>query len=323
MLMAKYDVFGIGTALVDYFARTTDSFLEKNGLIKGASNFLPREKLDEIHSKLSDSIFASFPGDNARNTCEGVSYLGGKAAYAGRIADDADGKVFEEALRRHGIDSFLEKGPGSTGRIIAFITRDGQRTFAVDIGNGKEYRGIPTGPIKNSNFLYLTPITLLQEESVARGARDAMDLAEGSGVRISISLESPPLVSENKERVQKLISRAKVLFLNEEELKALTGSSDHEAAKGLSKEIEVVCLKKGERGSAIFSNGKEFPIPAYSNKVVDTTGAGDFYAAGFLYGLSGGKSVEEAGHIGAKLAAKIVEKFGATMFESARDPTPV
>ncbi|MFH1821100.1 MAG: adenosine kinase, partial [Methanobacteriota archaeon] len=252
--------------------------------------------------------------------CEGISYLGGKAAYASRIADDADGKIFEEAMRRQGIDSFLEKGPGDTGKIIAFITRDGQRTFAVDIGNGRDYNGLPAEGIKNSNFLYLTPITLLKEGAVARNARDAIDLAKGNGVRISISLESPPLIRENKERIQKIISRADVLFANEEELKALTGSSDHEAARALSETIEIVCLKKCERGSAIFSNGAELSIPAYSAKVVDTTGAGDFYASGVLFGLSSGKSIEESGHIGARLAAKVVEKFGATLYESVYNP---
>lgn len=314
--MPKYDVFGIGTALVDYFARVTDSFLEKNGLTKGASNFVTREKMEEIRSRLSDAVFARFPGDNARNTCEGVSYLGGKAAYAGRIGNDADGKIFEESLRKQGISPFLEKGPGSTGRIMAFITRDGQRTFAVDLGNGGDYSGFPAGGIKNSNFLYLTTITLLKESAVSRNSRDAMDLAKGNGVRIAISLESPPLVSENVGRIKKLISKANVLFANEEELKALTGSSDCEAARELSEEIEVVCLKKCERGSSIFSKGKEFSIPAYSTNVVDTTGAGDFYAGGVLFALSRKKSVEEAGHVGARLAGKVVEKFGATLFES-------
>jgi len=317
--MSRYDVFGIGTALVDYFARTTDSFLERNGLIKGASNFIPRKKLDEIYARLSDSIFACFPGDNARNTCEGVAYLGGRAAYASRIADDADGKIFEEALHKQGIDSFLEKGPGRTGKIIVFITRDGQRTFAVDLGNSKDYSGHPAGGIKNSGFLYLTSITLFKEGAVARSARDAMDLAEGNGVRISISLESPPLVSENRDRIRKIMARADVLFTNEEELKALTGSSDHEVARSLSEEIHIVCLKKGERGSTIFSDGEEFSIPAYSTKVVDTTGAGDFYAAGVLFSLSRGKTVEEAGHTGARLAGKVVENFGATLYESVHN----
>jgi len=313
--MPKYDVFGIGTALVDYFCRTTDSFLKKNGLIKGASNFVSREKLDEIHSRLSDSIFARHPGDNARNTCEGVAYLGGKAAYAGRVAGDEDGKFFEDSLHRQNIASFLERGPGRTGKIIALITRDGQRTFAVDLGNGKDYCGLPATGIKNSTFLYLTSITLFSEGSVARSARDAMDIAAASGVRLSISLESPPLVAQNRERIWKILTRTQVLFANEEELKALTGSSDEKTARALASEVDIFCLKKGDRGSSIFSKGEEFSIPAYPAKVVDTTGAGDFYAAGVLFGLSRGKSLDESGHLGAMLAGKIVEKFGATLHD--------
>ncbi|MGC8816998.1 MAG: adenosine kinase [Candidatus Hadarchaeum sp.] len=311
--MPKYDVFGIGTALVDYFCRTTDGFLEKNGLIKGASNFVSREKLEKIQSRLADSIFARFPGDNARNTCEGVVYLGGKAAYAGRIADDEEGRIFEESLRRHGITSFLEKGPGRTGKIIALITRDGQRTFAVDLGNGKDYSGLPAHGIKNSSFLYLTSITLFTDGAVARSARDAMDVAEGNGIRIAISLESPPLVEEKKERIWKIVSHADVLFTNEEELTALTGSSDEKAARELAERVDIVCLKKGKNGSSIFTKGEEFHIPAFPANVVDTTGAGDFYAAGVLFGLSRGKSLKEAGLIGAGVAQKVVEKFGATL----------
>ncbi|MEM3421556.1 MAG: adenosine kinase [Candidatus Hadarchaeum sp.] len=311
--MPKYDVFGIGTALVDHFCRTTDSFLEKNGLIKGASNFVSRERLDEIQVRLADSIFARFPGDNARNTCEGVVHLGGRSAYAGRVAEDAEGKIFEESLRKQKIASFLEKGPGRTGKIIALITRDGQRTFAVDLGNGKDYGGLPVTGIKNSAFLYLTSITLFADGAISRSARDAMDVAEGNEVRISISLESPPLVEKKKDRLWRILTRADVLFTNEEELKALTGSSDEKAAKELAKEIDIVCLKKGERGSSIFTKEEEFHVPALPANVVDTTGAGDFYAAGVLFGLSRGKSIKESGTLGAQLAKKVVEKFGATL----------
>lgn len=308
-----YDVFGIGTALVDYFVKSDEDFLAKNGLLKGATNFIPRKKLDELHAKLSQSVFACLPGDNARNTCEGVCSLGGKSAYASNIAEDEEGRIFEKRLWAQGIDSFLEKRPGRTGKIIAFITRDRQRTFAVDLGNSREYGTLPAEGIKKSYFLYLTSITLLEKAAIARNARDAMDLAESSGVRISISLESPPMISENKTKLRKIIPRADVLFANEEELEALVGSKQDDAVRALAEDIDTVCLKKGEKGSVIFSCGERFPIPCYSIKVVDTTGAGDFYAAGVLFGLSRGKTVEEAGYIGAKLAGKVVGRFGATL----------
>jgi len=314
-LSKKYDVFGIGTALVDYFTRSTDDFLKKNGLIKSAANYIPREKLDELHAELSDSIFAYFPGDNARNVCEGVSFLGGKSAYAGTIADDKEGKIFENSLHAQNIDSFLEKKPGNTGKIIAFVTPDSQRTFAVDLGNGTEYDALPAKGIKDSNFLYLTFITLLKKSRISKSVRDAMKFAKENGVRISISLENPPMVKANKNDLSKIISRSDVLFANEEELKALVGSKDEKAAWMIAENIPVVCLKKGKNGSVIFSRGERFVIPAYPAKVVDTTGAGDFYAAGVLFGLSRGQSVEEAGHQGAKLAAKVIEKFGASLYK--------
>lgn len=303
---------------MDYFTRSTDNFLKKNSLTKGATNFISREKLDELHTKLSDSIFACFPGDNARNVCEGVSFLGGKSAYASRIADDKDGEIFENGLRAQNIDSFLEKGPGNTGKLIIFITPDSQRTFAADLGNSTEYSTLPARGIKNSNFLYLTSITLLKKGSVSKSACNAMKFAKEKGVHVSISLESPPMINENKNDLSKIISTSDVLFANEDELKALTGLKDEKAARMLAENIPVVCLKKGKNGSVIFSRGERFVIPAHPAKVVDTTGAGDFYAAGVLFGLSREQSVEEAGHQGAKLAAKVIEKFGATLKFSSK-----
>lgn len=312
-MATTYDVFGIGTALVDYFVRSDEDFLAKSGLIKGATNFIPREKLDELHARLSDSVFACLPGDNARNVCEGVSFLGGKSAYASNIAEDDEGKTFERSLHVQHIDSFLEKRPGRTGKIIVFITPDRERTFAVDLGNSRDYDVLPAAGIKDSNFLYLTSITLLEKGRISKNARNAMESAKKNGVRIAISLESPPMINKNRTQLRKIVSRADVLFANEEELEALTGSREDGAACALAEDIETVCLKKGKKGSVIFSRGERSSIPCYSVKVVDTTGAGDFYAAGVLFGLSRGQSAEAAGEVGARLAAKTVEIFGATL----------
>jgi sugar/nucleoside kinase (ribokinase family) len=310
--LKEYDVFGIGTALVDYFAKCTDEFLTKNSLTKGATNFFPREKLDELHSRISDSIFLQLPGDNARNVCEGVSYLGGKSAYASAFADDPEGAFFERSLAANEIESYLVKKPGRTGKIIALVTRDGQRTFAVDLGNSMDFDALPTEGIKNSSYLYLTSITLLAAGNIGMVARDAIELAEQSGVKFVLSLESPPMIAENKARLRRVVERADVLLANEEELAALDDSPADDCARSLVEGVEVVCLKKGEKGSRIFIKNREFSVPAYSTKVVDTTGAGDFYTSGVIFGLSRGKSAEEAGHLGAKLAGNVVGYFGAT-----------
>ncbi|HID60437.1 MAG TPA: hypothetical protein EYP46_01080, partial [Hadesarchaea archaeon] len=195
----NYDMFGIGTALVDYFVRSSEEILIKNGLIKGATNFIPRRRLDELHAGLSSSILACFPGDNARNVCEGINFLGGKSAYASCIARDKEGELFESSLHAQHIASFLKKKPGRTGKTITFITPDFQRTFAADLGNSIEYESLPADGIKNSNFLYLTSITLLTEGNISENARKAIKFAKENDVRISISLENPPMINENKK----------------------------------------------------------------------------------------------------------------------------
>jgi sugar/nucleoside kinase (ribokinase family) len=246
-----------------------------------------------------------------------VCFLGGKSAYASNIAEDEEGRVFEGSLRAQHIDSFLEKKQGNTGKILAFITPDHERTFAVDLGNSREYDSLPAEGIKKSNFLHLTSITLLEKGRIAKSARDAIEFAKKNNVCVSLSLESPPMINKNKDELCKIIPRADILFANEEELEALVGSKGDDAAHDLAEEMDTVCLKKGRNGSVIFSRGKRFSIPAYPIKVIDTTGAGDFYASGVLFGLSRGQSAEAAGNLGAKLAAKVVGHFGATLFKKA------
>jgi hypothetical protein len=310
--LREYDVLGIGTALVDFFVESTDKFLVKNGLVKGATNFLPRRKLDELHEVVASSIFTRLPGDNARNVCEGVSYLGGKSAYASSVAEDAEGNFFTESLRSQRITSLVVKRPGRTGKIIVLITPDRQRTFAVDLGNSLDYDALPRNAIRKSRFIYLTSITLLARGKIGKTAEVALNLALKARTKVVLSLESPPMIEENREKLLKIVGGADVLFANEEEMAALTAGGE-ETMRGLSEKLDLLCLKRGERGSILFSRGEEFSIPCYSRKTVDTTGAGDFYAAGVLYGLSHGRSIEEAGHQGAKLAGKVVERFGATL----------
>jgi sugar/nucleoside kinase (ribokinase family) len=307
----EYDVFAIGTALVDFFAKSTDDFLKKNGLVKGATNFFPRKKLDELHEELSDSIFTCMPGDNARNVCEGVSYLGGKVAYASSVALDPEGDFFLKNLKTHGIHSSVTKKPGRTGKIIVLITPDCQRTFAVDLGNSEDYDSFPKKVLLNSRYFYLTSITLLASGKLGGTVKDALKFAEKESVKVAISLESPPMIKENRRKILEMIGAADVLFANEDELAALEPGGDA-TARELAAKIGAVYLKKGEKGSKIFTKSREFSIPCYSKKTVDTTGAGDFYAAGAIRGLSLGKSPEEAGKMGAKLAGKVVAHFGAT-----------
>ncbi|MEW5995750.1 MAG: PfkB family carbohydrate kinase, partial [Candidatus Zixiibacteriota bacterium] len=145
--------------------------------------------------------------------------------------------------------------------------------------------------------------------------RDAMETARQHDVKLALSLESPPMIAENRARLQRTVELADVLFANLEELEALAGEPIEENAKNVTDHVGLMFLKRDRNGSTVFSQEKKFLIPAYSKKAVDTTGAGDFYAAGVIFALGREKTPEEAGHMGAKLAAKVVERFGATAYE--------
>ena len=308
-MRAVRDVFGVGTAVVDYFVRADDALLEELLLIRGASNYMSRERLEGIHARVKKKIFSSYPGDNARNLCEGVRALGGSAGYASGIGKDAEGKIFRKNLRARGIEPFLGMKRGGTGRIMTFITPkrgSRERTFAVSLGGSVDYDEIPEKELARSRFFYLTSITAFCDGKIARASVEAMKFCKRTGVRVCFSLESAPMVEVKRRKIIRLMKYVDMLFTNEEEARAL-GCNE----RGLSELCDIVFLKKGARGSAVFSNGKKYEIPAYEAKVVDTTGAGDFYAAGVIYGLARGASAENAGRVGSYLAARAIEGAGA------------
>jgi sugar/nucleoside kinase (ribokinase family) len=303
------DLLGIGTAVVDYFIKVDDRFLEHHRLIKGATNFRSRKDLDELFLETAEATLLRLPGDNARNVCEGIVRLGGLAAYAGSTGKDDDGRFLERALKSLGIRSLLAEKPGKTGRILIYITPDGERTFAVDLGNGLDFSKIPKAEVAGSKYLYLTSITILAAGPIARTSMQAVRIAKRTNTCIAFSLESPPMIRRNNKRLIELIEGIDVLFANEEEAAALGLPPSQ-----ISKKVKYLYLKRGVKGSSVFWDRKKFEIPKYSKRTVDTTGAGDYYAAGVLSALCRGLDAEEAGREGARLAAEIVERLGASFY---------
>lgn len=309
-----FDVFSIGTALVDCFVEVDEEFLRANNLVKGATNFAEEETLGELYEKAMGKIIAKLPGDNGRNVCEGICFLGGRAAYAGNVGDDEGGDFFINGLSERGITSFVNVEEGSTGRIIAFITPDKQRTFAANLGNGVEYAELEEEAIADSEFLFVTSITLLCKGETGESAFDAVEFAKENDVRVAFSLESPPMIEENKEELLEVIARdVEVLFANQEEVRALMGGVEEFELRKLAACVPIFCFKEGEKGSRIFSRNQMYSIPSIPTNVVDTTGAGDYYAAGFLKGLCEERALVEAGMKGAELASKAISRFGASL----------
>lgn len=313
-MMRKLTLLTIGTALVDVLANASDEFLGKHNLEKGATNFVSRPQLEKIQKQIEGSVVARLPGDNSRNTCEGVRFLGGTAAYASTVADDDDGMFFEESLKKTGVADLLEKKQGRTGKIIALMSPDGERTFAADLGVSVDYEGDAPELAGDAFFAHATSITLLSKGSVSTSARRLLQKAREKKTNVSISLESPPMIRENREELFEELERGcDVLFANEDELEALTGGRSINDAKKLSGLVKVFFLKKGKFGSVVFDRGSVEEVPALAAKLVDSTGAGDYYAAGALWALSNGVNGLAAAQQGTTLATRIVQRVGASL----------
>jgi len=305
------DLFAIGTPVIDSFARVGERELSKLNVAKGATNFFSAKEIAAIERKLGRKITYRYPGDNARNVCEGFAALGGFCGFAGAVGDDRAGALFATNLSECGIGNFLKERRGATGKILALVTPDKQRTFCADLGVSTEYEGGEEKALQSARMLYISSITLCADHSASRACRQAMEMFRKDGKKIALSLENPPMVEKNRAHLLFLAKRyADALFLNEDEAEALLGSG---AEKKLLhfKPHAPIYLKKGKHGSLLFLNGSAHKVPALKAKVIDTTGAGDAYCAGTIYGIARGYTALSSAKIGCYLATKVVAKMGA------------
>ncbi len=311
------DLFALGTPVMDSFSKCSDAKIGKAGLGKGATNFFDRAGLAKAVRALAIRPFHAYPGDNARNVCEGFAALGGFCGYQGAIGGDREGALFAANLEKCGIAGFLEERKGATGKIFALITPDRERTFCVDLGVSGDCKAQDRLAFGNSRMFYTTTITLCCGQAVSKLAYSYLEkckAARNAGAahkHVAISVESPPMVEANREAILAAVKKyADSLFLNESEAEALLGRGAEKKLAALKPKIPIY-LKKGKHGSVLFLHGKAHRIPAMKARVIDTTGAGDAYAAGVLYGLSRKYTPLGSARIGCILATKVVQKVGA------------
>ncbi|MFA6489959.1 MAG: PfkB family carbohydrate kinase [Candidatus Micrarchaeia archaeon] len=305
------DLFTLGTPVMDIFARCTDAKIRKLGLKKGATNYFSSKELDGIRRKLSGNLFHSYPGDNGRNVCEGFAALGGFCGYQGAIGGDGAGAQFAANLEKCGIANFLSEKKGATGKIIALITPDYERTFCVDLGVSGLCAKEEKLAFSRSRMFFTTTIMLCCGKPVSKLTEKYLKAGRKAGKHVSISIESPPMVAANRAKILFAVRKyADSLFMNDDEAFALLGSGAEKKLARLKPKIPIY-LKKGKHGSLLFFKGKQHAISALKAKVIDTTGAGDAYAAGVLYGLSRKYTPQSSAKIGCMLATKVVQKVGA------------
>lgn len=312
-----FDVYGIGNALVDIQAQVTDEVVSETGFDKGIMTLVDDAQQKAVLDRLNGLDLNRCAGGSAANTIVGVADFGGKAAYCGKVAGDEVGQFFLEDMRRLGVTIEVPTADqGQSGTCAIMITPDAQRTMLTNLGVSSLLcdRDIDEEILKNSKYIYIEGYLFTGEETKSAAYR-AIDLAQKHGIKIAFTASDPFLVNMMRQEMWELVEGpVDLFFCNEEEAKSLTEKDDPvEAAHEIHKHAENVALTLGPNGSILMHEGELVAIEGVTVPAIDTTGAGDMYAAGLLYGITNGMDWKQAGHLASHAAARIVSQLGARM----------
>ena len=309
------DVVGIGNAIVDVLSQAEESFIQQEKLAKGTMALIDQPRAESLYGKMGSGIEAS--GGSAANTIAGVASLGGKAAYIGKVADDQLGRVFAHDLRAIGVkyDTMPLKGGPSTARCLILVTPDAQRTMNTFLGASAEFQplDIDAALIESGQVTYLEGY-LFDRPTAKDAFRQAAAIAHKAGRKTSLTLSDPFCVDRHRADFRDLIkNHIDILFANEAEICSLYETEDFEkAAAAVRAEAEIAVLTRSEKGAEVVTAKDRVKVPAAPvARVVDTTGAGDLFASGFLYGFTRGRDMAHCAKLGALCAAEIISHFGA------------
>lgn len=311
-----YDVIAIGNAIVDVMAPCEDADIERLGLAKGGMTLVDTDRAQELYDAMGPAREIS--GGSAANTLAGLAALGAKCAFIGQVADDQLGEVFAHDIRAGGIDfqtpSRAEEPP--TARCLIFVSPCGQRTMNTFLGASQflPAEALDDAQIASASVLYLEGY-LWDPEEPRKAMRRAIAAARNAGRKVAFTLSDAFVISRHGDDFRALINDGQIdiLFANEHELAALTGIEDfHAGIEQLAAKVPTVVVTRSENGAHAISNGEHAHVPAEPiDKVVDTTGAGDLFAAGFLYGYVRNKPLSESLTLGAICAAEVISHYGA------------
>jgi sugar/nucleoside kinase (ribokinase family) len=309
-----YDVAAIGNAIVDVIAPATDAFLAAERLDKGAMMLIDADQATALYSRMAPGVETS--GGSAGNTVAGIASLGGRAAYVGKVADDQLGEVFAHDMRAIGASYATTPliGGAPTARCMVNVTPDGQRTMCTFLGASVELTPDDVDPatIEGARIVYLEGY-LFDPNEARRAFAKAAGLARASGRRIALTLSDAFVVERHRAALLDFMTaQVDILFANEAELCSLFETADFDQALAAVRARPMIAaVTRSEKGSVIAHGGVVDLVEAFPvEKVVDTTGAGDQYAAGFLHGLAQGRALPDCGRLGALAAAEVITHFG-------------
>lgn len=304
------NTIGLGNALVDVLLRLeNDDVLPEIGIQKGAMDMIDRGQMIRIRKAQEHLEQTRTPGGSVCNTMRAMSFLGANSGFIGKIGDDSVGKFYEEALEKAGVAAYFVKTEGVSGSCTVLISRDGERTMGTFLGPGPTITPdeISEEVLSRYQCIYIEGYLLVNEPLV----RTTMEKAKRLGLKVALDLSNFNIVNAFKGMLEDLIPKyVDILFSNESEAEAFTGQRAAEAVRTLSELVEVSLVTLGKEGALIGSHGQVYSIPAEGGKPVDTTGAGDNFAAGFLYGQSVGASLVQSARIGSLLAGYVIDVVG-------------
>lgn len=315
MAATRYDVIGVGNAIVDVIATADDAFLSQHGIEKGAMTLIDEERAQTLYAAMGPGQEVS--GGSAANTLAGVASLGGRGAYIGKVADDQLGEIFGHDLRATGVEystAPLSGGP-ATARCLILVTPDAQRSMNTFLGASTLFSegDVDAERIAAAAITYLEGYLYDRDEAKAAFVR-AADIARKAGRKVALTLSDPFCVDRHRASFRDLVANhVDIIFANEAELKSLylTDSFD-EALAAVRAETRIAAVTRSEKGAVIVSGDEAVRVPADTvDRLVDTTGAGDLFAAGFLLGLARGAGLETCGRLGAMAAAEVISHVGA------------
>ena len=313
-MTAQYDVVALGNAIVDVIAQADDAFLAHEGLVKGSMGLIDEGRATTLYGRMAQGLETS--GGSAGNTVAGVASLGGAAGYIGKVAADQLGEVFAHDMRAIGVHyatAPLVDG-AATARCLVNVTPDGERTMSTFLGASVALTPKDVDPalIRAARIVYLEGY-LFDPDGGRAAFAEAAEIAHATGVQTALTLSDAFVVDRHRAGLLAFMETdVDVVFANESEVKALFGTDDFDtAAKALAAKVKIAAVTRGAQGSVVLSGGEALAVPAEPvAKVVDTTGAGDQYAAGVLYGLAHGRPFADCARLGHLAAGEVISHYG-------------
>ena len=306
-------ILGIGNALVDVMTQIdNDNVLKEFSLPKGSMQMVDHIKSSEVKAGTKKYKKSLASGGSAANTLHGLGMLGLETGFIGSVGKDKTGDFFEKDMKSAGVNTLLIRRESVTGTAVALISPDSERTFATHLGAATELeaKDLKSGFFQGYNILYLEGYLIFNKPLV----EEACKIAKTKKMKVALDLASYNVVEAKHQDFKDIIEKyVDIIFANEEEAKAFTGKKPDDALKALADLCEVAVVKTGSEGSLIKRGDEILKVGTIKVKLKDTTGAGDLYASGFLYGYVNGFSLEKCGLFGSVLAGNVIEVIGAKM----------